>query len=320
MQVSVIIPTFNRVASVGQAIDSVLGQTVPAGEIIVVDDGSTDGTAEVLQRYGLRIKVIRQANGGVSAARNAGLAAARCQWVAFLDSDDVWTRRRLEFLHRDVAGTDAGVHVADILFIGAGYEETLFTLRGLAFPADTAQRVEKPLSFVTSGLSLCSSAVRLDWIRDGGGFNEDMRMFEDLDLLTRLALKGPWIFRSTVVARARRLAEERGQALTAQAARERVRTFEARAGIFRRLVDHGSASSGDQRVLAERLSSALFDTARALRAEHRYIRSFGPLFQSARTHPGMKGWVRAVALTGLGNHGYNRFAGKPGFYRETFEN
>lgn len=319
MQVSVIIPTYNRAGSVGQAIDSVLTQTVPAGEIIVVDDGSTDHTSKVLDRYGLRIHVIRQPNKGVSAARNAGLAAAQNDWVAFLDSDDVWTRRRLELLHRDCAGSAAGVHVADILFLGAGYEETLFALRGLSFPPDAAQHVDRPLPYVSSGLSLCSSAVRTDWIRACGGFNEDMRMFEDLDLLVRLAMRGPWIFRSTVVARARRLSEERGQALTAQAARQRVRTLQARSEIFQRLLEDSSVAPIDRGHLAERLSSALFDTSRALRTEHRYIRSLGPLVASARTHPTIKGWLRATALLALGNRGYGRIARGKGFYRETFE-
>ncbi|RMF72136.1 MAG: glycosyltransferase family 2 protein [Acidobacteria bacterium] len=88
--VSVVIPTFNRADMVGDAIDSVLAQTWPRVECIVVDDGSTDGTAAVLERYRGRIVAIRQENRGLAAARNAGLRLARGELVGFLDSDDAW--------------------------------------------------------------------------------------------------------------------------------------------------------------------------------------------------------------------------------------
>ncbi len=88
--VSVVLPTYNRGWIVEEAVDSVLSQDYPAMELIVVDDGSTDGTPEILDRYGDRIRVIRQRNRGVSAARNAGIDAASGELIAFLDSDDRW--------------------------------------------------------------------------------------------------------------------------------------------------------------------------------------------------------------------------------------
>lgn len=91
MKVSALIPTYNRRAYVFRAIDSVLAQTVPVDEIIVVDDGSTDGTAEAIRtRYGTRIRVFRQENMGVSGARKRAVEEARGEWAAFLDSDDEW--------------------------------------------------------------------------------------------------------------------------------------------------------------------------------------------------------------------------------------
>lgn len=88
--VSVIMPTYNCAAYIRQAIDSVLGQRDASLELIVVDDGSTDDTAAILASYGDRLRVLRQANGGVAAARNAGLRAARGEFVGFLDADDLW--------------------------------------------------------------------------------------------------------------------------------------------------------------------------------------------------------------------------------------
>ncbi|HWW62876.1 MAG TPA: glycosyltransferase [Thermoanaerobaculia bacterium] len=104
MSVSVVIPTYNRAATVGRAIDSVLAQGV-ACEIVVVDDGSTDDTASRLAAYGDRIRVVTQPNGGVAAARNAGLRVATGDVIAFLDSDDEWLpgklARQLSLLESD---------------------------------------------------------------------------------------------------------------------------------------------------------------------------------------------------------------------------
>jgi len=93
--VSVIIPTFNRAWAVGRAIDSVLEQDYRPFELIVVDDGSTDQTAEILARYGDQLTVVCRENRGVSAARNAGVARAQGDLIAFLDSDDFWRPQKL---------------------------------------------------------------------------------------------------------------------------------------------------------------------------------------------------------------------------------
>jgi glycosyltransferase involved in cell wall biosynthesis len=94
--VSVIIPTYNYARYVRQAVDSALAQSYPDREIIVVDDGSTDNTRQVLQDYGDKIAYIYQANQGLSAARNTGIRAARGDFIALLDSDDLWHPRKLE--------------------------------------------------------------------------------------------------------------------------------------------------------------------------------------------------------------------------------
>jgi len=94
-QVSVIIPTYNRGWIIKEAIDSVLAQDYTEFELIVVDDGSTDYTSEILDSYRNVIKVLSQKNKGVSAARNRGIAEASGKFIAFLDSDDLWLPQKL---------------------------------------------------------------------------------------------------------------------------------------------------------------------------------------------------------------------------------
>jgi glycosyltransferase involved in cell wall biosynthesis len=96
VKVSVTIPTYNRAHLIGYAIDSVLKQTYADVEIVVIDDGSTDGTADVVARYGDRVRYYWQPNGGLGAARNAGLDRATGDCIAFLDSDDYWLEHKLE--------------------------------------------------------------------------------------------------------------------------------------------------------------------------------------------------------------------------------
>jgi glycosyltransferase involved in cell wall biosynthesis len=94
--VSVIIPTYNRSNFITETIDSVLAQTYLDFEIIIVDDGSTDNTLEVLSLYGEKIKIIQQDNQGQGPARNAGIKSSKGEWIAFLDSDDLWKPNKLQ--------------------------------------------------------------------------------------------------------------------------------------------------------------------------------------------------------------------------------
>ncbi len=95
-KVSVIIPTFNCAVYLPQAIESVLGQTWQDFELIVVDDGSTDDTCQVLAPYQNRLVYLYQENQGESSARNKGIQVAQGEYLAFLDSDDLWLATKLE--------------------------------------------------------------------------------------------------------------------------------------------------------------------------------------------------------------------------------
>lgn len=93
--ISVIIPNYNYGRFIGEAIESALAQTLPPVEIIVVDDGSTDNSVEIVESFGGKVKLIRQQNGGVGKARNVGAANSTGEFLAFLDADDVWLTGKL---------------------------------------------------------------------------------------------------------------------------------------------------------------------------------------------------------------------------------
>lgn len=140
MKVSAIIPTYNRRSYITRAIDSVLAQTVPVDEILVVDDGSTDATAEFLdEKYGARLRVIRQSNSGVSGARKRGIQEAKGDWIAFLDSDDEWMPGRNERLlaAADQVSDNVAWIFGDMQVItDRGGDSTLFGEHGLSVVGD----------------------------------------------------------------------------------------------------------------------------------------------------------------------------------------
>lgn len=114
LKVSVVIPAKNRADTLPACLDSILEQTLPAAEIIVVDDSSTDNTRDVVESYGNRhVRYARLANGsGAQAARNAGIELAACDWIAFQDSDDIWLPEKLQ---RQVAALEERGFAEDIL-------------------------------------------------------------------------------------------------------------------------------------------------------------------------------------------------------------
>lgn len=126
--VSVIVPTYNRAALLSAAVNSVLQQTYQNIEIIVIDDGSTDDTTEVMAQYGERVRYTRRPNAGVNAARNLGLKQARGEFVALLDSDDLWAPYKLELQVRLLRYfTDAGFLFSNFqIFRGNGSPEADF--------------------------------------------------------------------------------------------------------------------------------------------------------------------------------------------------
>ncbi len=186
--VSIIIPTYNRRHFVADAIDSCLAQTHPNCEIIVVDDGSGDGTAGYLrERYGRRIRLIRQDNQGPGIARNRGLEAARGEFIHFLDADDQLHERKIEI------GLSAFRAQPDVSVVYSHYQQVA---SDGATPVETgafeqySDDVYCELLRQTGARILTSSCmIRAGALRAVGGFANDVnfRSAEDWDLFLRLA-------------------------------------------------------------------------------------------------------------------------------------
>lgn len=196
--VSAIIATYNRGYIVAEAINSILQQTYPRIEIIVVDDGSTDDTPARLRAYGDRIRVVDQPNGGPAAAWNAGIKAAKGTIITFLGSDDVWlpafVERQVSVLERAGPSVPCCLCNAKAKF-ASGLDTSSFELADLR-PPTTEGLWLNAFDILTTRFVMCGQmlAIRTDVLRKIGAFDETLRYLEDYDIALRLALEGPWAF------------------------------------------------------------------------------------------------------------------------------
>jgi glycosyltransferase involved in cell wall biosynthesis len=184
--VSVIIPTYNRAWVLREAIDSILAQEFKDFELIVVDDGSTDNTGEILDSYEQDILVLRQSNKGVSAARNRGIDAAEGRLIAFLDSDDLWLPRKLSSQVDFFNSNPAAV---------INQTEEIWVRNGVRVNPKTRHHKFSGMIFERS-LALClvsPSAVMIkkNLFSEVGVFDENLPACEDYDLWLRISCRYP---------------------------------------------------------------------------------------------------------------------------------
>lgn len=187
--VSVIIPTYNRAHTLARALDSVFAQTCVADEVVVVDDGSSDETqALVIRRYP-QVTYLRQENRGVSAARNYGIAAARGEWLALLDSDDEWSPHKLQrqFEALEAAPAHRLCH-SDEIWVRRGRRVNAMKKHGKS-GGWIFQRC-LPLCVISPSAALIHRSL-LDEV---GLFDEDLPACEDYDLWLRICSRHPVLY------------------------------------------------------------------------------------------------------------------------------
>ncbi len=191
--VSVIIPTFNRWPMVCESIDSALAQDYPNFEVIVVDDGSSDETEEELpRRYGDRVRYLRQANQGPSVARNTGIEAAQGEYIAFLDSDDLWDHRKLSIQVEALADKPQYGFV-----YSACRNVTADGMMTACTPIATHRgRTGDNFALMLECHPIMTSAimVRRCVLHEVGGFDPDILSGQDTDLWLRLSMRHEGLF------------------------------------------------------------------------------------------------------------------------------
>jgi glycosyltransferase involved in cell wall biosynthesis len=204
--ISVVIPTYNRARQVQAALKSVLAQTYPEFEAIVVDDGSTDGTGKVLQQFishgggnGRPIRYLFQPNQGQSTARNKGFAEAHGEWIAFLDSDDVWLPEKLEWQVRAIEQFEGkcGVCLTDAKLVDdLGMDTTAFRETGKHYdePLGIAPEAVTSLVKTREPFWVSTLLVRASVVEQVGWFDPQIGYAEDHDFLFRLSLATPFCY------------------------------------------------------------------------------------------------------------------------------
>ena len=186
MSVCTVIPAYNAEAFLHKAIDSVLSQTMPVDEIIVVDDGSKDATCAVVERYGARVRLMRQQNQGPAAARNLAIRSTTCDTIAFLDADDAWHPQKIEKQLAAMAATPGSV------FCYTGLLHCYEDGREAAHPAHPLETLRSELRIRNPWLvPSCFMVSRAAYL-EVGGFDTSLKGSEDWDFAIALLDLGPF--------------------------------------------------------------------------------------------------------------------------------
>lgn len=183
VKVSVVIPTYNSARYVITAVESVLAQTYRHFEVLVVDDGSTDDTKEVLSKYEESIRYLYKPNGGVSKARNYGIQRAQGKYIAFLDADDVWLPEKLE---KQIALLESDTNIGLSYTSAIKVDENLETKSYIE--AEKYDDACEGLLLEMNILILSSSVARKDIVLQTNGFDSEFSTCADKDFWLRLSL------------------------------------------------------------------------------------------------------------------------------------
>ena len=277
--ISVIIPTFNRSKLVVNALRSVLCQTYRDYEIIVVDDGSTDDTAQAIEPYMDRIRYVYQPNRGASAAQNRGVELAKGDWVSILASDDVWLPTKLETQLKAVAalGKDFGACFTNCDFFGNTHAISSAFEQAALHENQPFGALEEPFKFILGrhpAIYVQSLLVLRSLMKQLDGFNENLVVGEDTDLLFRLAFKTRFCFVNERLVRIDRT-PSRGVGLMELFSTSDDRAFSSMEHVFRKWLCLPENTDPElRRTLEERLKLLYYDWLVRKLYRFRYVKAF----------------------------------------------
>ncbi len=193
--ISAVIPTYNRGPLLARAIESVLSQTYAAREVIVIDDGSKDDSAAQVAKFGSRVRYIRQENAGASEARNHGVQSATTEWIAFLDSDDIWVNTHLERMAAAITATAgrAPVYFSDMEQTTEDGGGSLWDSIGFHIhpPHELVDDASAWVMMDRQPTMLQCSVFRKSRYLETGGLWKQLWLTHDTHLFLKLCLGGP---------------------------------------------------------------------------------------------------------------------------------
>ena len=268
--ISVIIPAYNAGKYLAEAIESALKQTVSPCEIIVVDDGSTDNTNKIVQSYGGKIRYICQANAGPAAARNTGVQAARCDWIAFLDADDIWFPDKIALQLAEIERFGVPVLICGGVSVFHDEQPHPPTCRSVAESEQLSfQQILQRNRIATSTVILPRQSAL-----QGGGFDQRYRGPEDWQFWLRLAAAGLPILKIPLPLTAYRIATA---SLSQQVLRMRDQELQIIAEIGDKLTS---------RVRSQAMAGVHYRAAIAFTESNQRRAAWGEWLQSVRHWPG----------------------------------
>jgi glycosyltransferase involved in cell wall biosynthesis len=282
--VAAVVPAYNAAELLPRCIESILSQTVPVAEVIVVDDGSTDTTRQVAESFGPPVKCISRPNTGLPGARNSGIRAATSEWIAFLDADDCWLQKKIEQQLNAAAEhpecallySDATVVLPDGSIAG-NFLSDKGPVNGWAFD----RLLES--CFVLPSTVMARRSVLLD----AGLFNESLRRVEDYELWLRLAQEHQFC----MVPDSLTLYERQPDSLSRNVAA----MLMAETEVLEPLLDRKLTPS-QRASLKKRLARTYFDLSYEIR-DRDGRQAVSLAWQSLRTDPSRLGSVKLLAAS-----------------------
>jgi glycosyltransferase involved in cell wall biosynthesis len=282
-QISAVIPTYNRAKTLSRAIDSVFAQSYPVSEVVIVDDGSTDNTRDVVKRYRDRIRYVYQPNAGVASARNRLVNEARFDWIAFLDSDDYWLPDHIKRMVNAIEFTkgEAALYFADIIRPPDEQKVSLWEICQFK-PTSPLELSRDAGDWVLTNIQpmmLQASVIRREKYHESGALPENLRTREDTLLFLKFGLLFPLC---AVQGCGTVMMSDGGMRLTKEIHYATVAYALATIAFLKEVLALRDSISGTRRRhLKEKLSDAYFGAGRAFYRQNARLTSMRYLLHSA---------------------------------------